>query len=211
MERRQKGIVTRTVKLHRTDIRRRAGIRVVSPARIILDFAARLLDKQLKRAIDEARLSPTVRLTLGQLRDVIDRYPEHSGAARLAWIIGHAQHEPDRSGNETEFDDFCEERGFPRALGNHVMYGVRMDRFFVDERLAVELDGWTTHSDALAAETKSEREATLLEHDIPTFTITRRRFERDPDGEERRLRGILERRRRELALRKRGEAAERAA
>jgi hypothetical protein len=195
-ERRQKGIVTRSVKLHPKDIRRHQGIRVVSPARIILDFAARLPDNQLKRAIDEARLSRTIRLTLGQLEDVIDRYPQHPGAQRLAWIIGRAQQEPDRSGYETGFDDFCEERGFPRPLGNRVMFGVRVDRFFEDEGVAVELDGWVTHSDALAAETKSEREAILLEHGIPTLTITRRRFERDPDREERRLRAILEQQRR---------------
>lgn len=198
-ERRQQGITTRIVRLHPKDIRRHHGIRVVSPARIVLDLAARLPDKQLKRAIDEARLSRTVRLTLGQLADVIARYPTHPGADRLAWIIGLAHAEPDRSGLETEFDDWLRAQGFPRPLGNRKIHGVRVDRYFVDERLALELDGWITHSDNLAFEDKSDREATLLEHDIPTLTITRRRFKEDPGREERRLRKILERRRRELA------------
>jgi hypothetical protein len=190
------GIDVRRVTLHRKDVRHHLGMRVASPARAALDLAARLPDKQLKRAIDELRLSPTARLTLNQLRDVVERYPRHPGAKRIRWFLGITQEEPNRSGYEDEFDDWCEQRGFPRPITNKVMFGVRVDKFFVDEQLAVELDGWTTHSDAFAAEDKSEREAILLEHDIPTLTITRRRFERDPDREERRLRSILELRRR---------------
>jgi hypothetical protein len=200
-DRRPRGVKTRRVKLHRKDVRRHLGMRVTSPARTALDLAARrrLTDKQLKRAIDEMRLSRTARLTLSQLSDVADRYPQHPGAKRLRWFIGQAQDEPDRSGDEAEFDEWLEQKGFPRALGNCVIHGVRVDRFFVDEGLAVELDGWTTHSDALALEDNSERDAILLDHGIETLRITRRRFKRDPDREERRLRRILERRRREKA------------
>jgi hypothetical protein len=197
--RRHKGITTRQLKLHYKDVRRHLGMRVTSPARTALDLAARLPDKPFKRAIDELRLSRTARLTLNQLRDVADRYPRHRGTKRLRWFIGQAQDEPDRSGYETEFDDFCEQRGLPRPVGNRVMWGVRVDRFFVEEWVAVELNGWITHSDALADDDRSEREAILLEHGIPTLTITRRRFKRDPDREERRLRRILDLHRRNKA------------
>jgi very-short-patch-repair endonuclease len=199
-ERRHKGINTRRVKLHPKDIRRHEGIRVTSPARTALDLAAHLPDKQLKRAIDEARMSPTARLTLNQLRGVVARYPHHPGAKRVRWFLGITQEEPNRSGYEDEFDEFCEERGFPRPVTNRVMHGYRIDKFFVDENVAVELDGWITHSDEFADDDNNEQEATLLEHGIPTLRIKRRRFEENPDREERRLRRILERRRRERGL-----------
>jgi hypothetical protein len=128
-ERRHKGINTRRVKLHPKDIRRHEGIRVTSPARTALDLAAHLPDKQLKRAIDEARMSPTARLTLNQLRDVVARYPHHPGAKRVRWFLGITQEEPNRSGYEDEFDEFCEERGFPRPRRlDHALGRVRRRR-----------------------------------------------------------------------------------
>lgn len=198
-ERHQKGITTRIVKLHPKDIRRHLGMRITSPARTVLDLAAHLPDKQLKRAIDEARMSPTARLTLSQLRDVVARYPRHPGAKKIRWFLGITQEEPNRSGFEDEFDEKRVERGFPRPVTNRVIYGFRVDKFFVRERVAVELDGRITHSDAFADEENGERDAVLLDHGIETLRIKRKRWKQDPDREMDRLARILARRGAEAA------------
>jgi uncharacterized protein DUF559 len=188
------GVKTRRVKLHPKDIRRHLGIRMTSPARTMLDLAAHLSDKELKRAIDQARLSPTARLTLNQLRDVVERYPRHAGAKNIRRFLGIAQDEPNRSGFEDEFDEKREQRGLPRPIGNRVIYGYRVDKYFVVERVAVELDG-PTHEDAFADQDDGERDATLLDHAIETLRIKRERWKQDPDREMDRLERILERRR----------------
>jgi very-short-patch-repair endonuclease len=201
--RQPKGINARRIKLDRKDIRRHLGMRITSPARAALDLAARLPDQQLKRAIDEARLSRTARLTLDQLRDVADRYPRHPGAKKLKAFIAAAPKEPNRSGFEDEFHDYAVEFDFPEYVTNRVMFGHRVDVYFVNERLALELDGWITHSDQYSHEENTDRDETLLEHRIPTVRITRKRYAQNRAGEAMRLHRILQNRRLELAAEQR--------
>jgi very-short-patch-repair endonuclease len=201
------GIDTRRVKLDPKDIRRQIGIRVTSPARTALDLAVQLPDQQFKRAVDQARLSRTARLTLGQLQDVVDRYPRHRGANRLREFVRTAPREPHRSGFEREFGGYAVEFEFPGYVTNRVMYGYRVDVYFVNERLAVELDGWITHSDQYSHEENTDRDETLLEHRIPTVRITRKRYEQNRAGEATRLHRILQNRRLELAAEQRRHAA----
>jgi very-short-patch-repair endonuclease len=205
-DRRPKGIKARRVKLDRRDIRRHLGIRMTSPARTVLDLAPRLSDSQLKRAIDEARLSRTARLTLAQLEDVADRYPRHRGAKRLKEFIRTAPKEPNRSEFEREFGDYAAAFEFPEYVTNRVMHGYRVDVYFVNERLALELDGWITHSDQYSHEDNTDRDETLLEHRIPTVRLTRKRYEQNRAREATRLLRILGNRRLELAA-ERGDAA----
>jgi very-short-patch-repair endonuclease len=205
-DRRPKGIKARRVKLDRRDIRRHLGIRMTSPARTVLDVAPRLSDSQLKRAIDEARLSRTARLTLAQLEDVADRYPRHRGAKRLKEFIRTAPKEPNRSEFEREFGDYAAAFEFPEYVTNRVMHGYRVDVYFVNERLALELDGWITHSDQYSHEDNTDRDETLLEHRIPTVRLTRKRYEQNRAREATRLLRILGNRRLELAA-ERGDAA----
>jgi hypothetical protein len=197
-ERHQKGIRTRIVRLHSKDVRWHLGMRITSPARTALDLAGHVPDKELKRAIDQMRLNRTARLTLNQLRDVVARYPRHPGAKTIKRFLGISQEEPNRSGFEAEFDDKCEQRGFPRPLTNRVMYGFRVDKYFVHERVAVELDG-PTHSDAFAEQDDSERDAVLLDHGIETLRIKRERWKQNRGREMDRLERILARRRRQRA------------
>jgi len=196
--RNQRGINTRRVKLHPRDVRWHLGMRVTSPARTALDLAAHLPDRQLKRAIDQMRLSRTARLTLDQLRDVVVRYPRHPGANNIKRFLGITQEEPNRSGFEHEFDERRERRGLPRPVTNRVMYGFRVDKYFAQERVAVELDG-PLHEDAFAEQDDGERDATLLEHGIETLRIKHKRWKQNPDREMDRLERILESRRRDRA------------
>src|SRR5206468_2282480 len=99
-----------------------------------------------------------------------------------------------------EFDDMCDQRDIPRPITNKVMFGYRIDKYFEKEGVAVELDGWITHSDQYAYEDNTERDAVLLDHGIVTLRITRKRWEEDPVREADRLERLLERRRRERAV-----------
>jgi hypothetical protein len=173
-------------------------MRVTSPARALLDLAARLPDNELKRAVNDARLDRDIRLTLAQLADVIARYPRHPGAKRLRWFVEKGPKNPSRSRFEDEFAEFCEQYGLPQPLTNEWLAGYRADAYFPDHGLVVELDGWDPHSDRESFEENRERDAAILDQlMIPTIRITRERYDTDPDREAARLHRILERRRRD--------------
>jgi hypothetical protein len=198
-DRKHPGIKSHVVKLHPKDVRKHLGMRITSPARTALDLAARLPDHQLKRAVNDARLDPDIRLTLAQLADVIERYPRHPGVKRLKWFVEKGPRNPTRSGYEDEFPEFCDKYDIPQAAINDVVAGIEIDAYYESERLAVELDGWESHSGRAAFERDRERDATLLdEMHIPTLRITKERYEADPGREAARLKRILEHRRREL-------------
>jgi hypothetical protein len=188
------GINTHRSKLHPKDVRKHLGMRITSPARTLLDLAARLPDDQLKRAVNDARLAK--RVTLDQLAQVIERYPRHPGAKRLKWFVEKGPKNPSRSGFEDEFAEFCEQYGLPKPLTNEWLAGYRTDAYFPDHGLVVELDGWNSHSDRASFEENRERDAAILDElMIPTIRITRERYETDPAREAARLHRILEWRR----------------
>lgn len=70
--------VHRARGLARTDLRVQLGIRVTSPARTMLDCALDLTERRLGRLVADARLQGL--LHLGQLVDMIGRFPYHPGA-----------------------------------------------------------------------------------------------------------------------------------
>jgi hypothetical protein len=81
-----KGIrVHRPRNLERRDIRTQFGIRVTSPARTMLDIAARRNDRQFRRDVNNALHS--VYLNKGALVDLLERHPRHPAASRLAWFV----------------------------------------------------------------------------------------------------------------------------
>src|SRR5207248_967302 len=75
-DRRPKGIKTHRVSgLLRRDIQTEQGIRVTSPARMLLDMAPRMRPRSIPRAINDARRGEI--LALYELTDVIRRFPLH--------------------------------------------------------------------------------------------------------------------------------------
>ncbi len=136
-------IVHHSSTLLKRDIRVVQGLRVTSPARTLLDTAHRLSPEQLTRAVNDLRLRDL--LTLGDLRDVLARNPTHRAVRLLRPHLEQAQREPTRSVLEDRFLPLLRRHGLPTPLINVHLCGVRVDAYFPDHQLVVELDGWGSH------------------------------------------------------------------
>jgi very-short-patch-repair endonuclease len=190
--RRRRGIrVHRTVLSHR-DIRVHLGVRVTSPARMLLDICPRLGDKTLTRAVNELRLER--HLNLADLAELLDRFPRNRGAKRLRLFL-QPPGGPTRSEFEDAFLEFLRRYGFPQPLVNTRVAGREVDAFFPVERVIVELDGYRFHSSRERFEQDRDGDAEMLAIGLATVRITWERMTRAPAREADRLLRILAARR----------------
>ena len=136
-------IVHHSSTLLKRDIKTVQGLRVTSPARTVLDAAGRLKPSQLTRAINDLRLRDL--LSIEELTDVITRNPTHPAATLLQPDLEFAQPEPTRSVLEDRFLPLLRKHGLPTPEINVHVAGYRVDAYFADQRLVVELDGWKQH------------------------------------------------------------------
>ena len=109
----------------------------------------RLTRNRLTRAVNDLR--HIHRLTVAQLRDVAARNPKHPGSARINDLIGSSQAEHTRSGLEDAFLRLTRRHGLPIPQINVHVAGFRVDAYFPDHGLIVELDGQITHGHDSAA------------------------------------------------------------
>jgi hypothetical protein len=189
-ERERPGITAhRCLSLKRRDVTRQHGVPTTSPERTALDVAPRLTNKQLTRAINDARLSGY--LHLAALQDVVARNPLHSGA-KLLRRFAEDPGNPTRSGFEDAFRAFCTQYGLPTPAINTWINGYEVDAYFPDHRLIVQLDGRRYHDDPQSFEEDRERDAEQLKYGVRTLRITDERFIASPDQEAARLQEILD-------------------
>lgn len=136
-------IVHRSRTLLMRDIRTVQGLRVTSPARTLLDTAERLRPRQLTRAVNDLRVRRL--LSLPDLVDVLQRNPYHRASSLLRPHLELAQPEPTRSELEDRFLPLLRSHDLPLPEINVHIAGHRVDAYFPDHRLIVELDGWNSH------------------------------------------------------------------
>jgi hypothetical protein len=180
--------VHRSTALARPDVRTHLGIRVTSPARTVLDVAPGLNDKQLRRVVREARLSPYMRDEA--LAEVVARFPRHPGASCLAPFTTTPDG-PTRSEFEDGFLAFCADHGLPRPRTNVRIAGHLVDAVFDAERVIFELDGYKFHGDRETFESDRDRDADTLLAGYVTVRITWKRMQNRPRREAERLLAIL--------------------
>jgi hypothetical protein len=183
-------------RLLRRDFRRENNIRVTSPARTLLDCAPLLSQKALARAVNEGLRRKLVRRS--DLADVVERFPHHRGAGRLAGFV-KMKGDPTRSGWEDDFPAFCRHFGLPEPVMAAKVAGWEVDALFPDEKLIVELDGWDFHSSRESFESDRERDASTLAAGHATVRMTWERMHEHAAREAARLHAILKQRRGEAA------------
>lgn len=133
----------RTARLDRADLRRRHGLALTSPARTIVDLAARVSSRELERVLADAVAS---RLASGpEVRAALARAPRRRGASALRELLAETP-KLTRSEAERDFLALIRSARLPLPQTN-----VRVGRFEVDclwreQRLVVEIDGFTYHS-----------------------------------------------------------------
>ena len=189
-DRRPTGIkVHRATGLTSRDFRTHRGIRMTSPARTILDCAPTLTERQLNRAVNDARR--TLRLRPGHLAEVIGRFPHHPGAKMLKRFT-EAKGGPTRSEWEDLFPAWCARYELPPPVMGGIVAGYEVDALFPEEKVIVELDSWEFHQDRSSFESDRDRDADTLAAGHETVRITWGRMTADEAG---RLHRILEQRR----------------
>ena len=162
----------RSSTLEAQDVTSHKGIPITTPARTLMDLAATLPYKPLRRAVREAQRKL---VTIAQLVDTLDRLGPRRGTANLTKILatGHA---PTRSELEDTVLDLILRAGFRhpdvnkpiRIQGQTIVPDFR----WPGEKLTIEADGAEWHDDRLTREDDAERQAILEAHGERVLRVT---------------------------------------
>lgn len=180
------GTRIRAINAHRAgaglaarDIRQRHGVPVTSAARTLLDLAAVLGAFDLQRAVDETFVANKV--TDGHLTDVLRRNPHHRGAAALRNLLAQeAEPALTRSAGERRMRRLMKAAGLPQPLSNVKMHGFKVDFYWPDHGLVVELDGEPFHSRRGAFERDHRKDQVLRRHGLQPLRITGAQLKHEP-------------------------------
>jgi very-short-patch-repair endonuclease len=182
--------VHRARSLDARDVRRVERIPVTSPARTILDLAARTEGLELERMIAEGIRRGLVRET--QLRELLGRSGGKRGAVALRDAVsGECGPAFTRSAAERMFLALVRSAGLPEPLVNAMVEGHEVDFLWPRHRLIVEIDGAAYHSDRAAFERDRLRDAELQAAGFRVIRVTWRQLTEDPRGTIGRLEKVL--------------------
>jgi very-short-patch-repair endonuclease len=154
--------IHRSVKLTAADVRVHDGLPVTSPARTLLDVAATLPDRDVERLLDEALFARRI-ARRSEVVDVLKRAGHHPGRGRLARLIGtHAGSTDTESKPEEALYRLILAAGLPRPKLQVSILDYRLDFYWPELRLAVEVDAYGTHGSPARFEADRRRDARLL-------------------------------------------------
>jgi hypothetical protein len=143
------------------------GIPVTTVSRTLFDLAAVLRVDAVEQAL---RQSERLRLhDAFSLDDLLSRYPRHRGNRTIRECLRRRRDLPEgvtREALEARFLAFLAQYGLPRprlnawiTLGSH---RYQVDCLWPEQRVAVELDGYETHSTWSAFQSDRDRDRRLL-------------------------------------------------
>jgi very-short-patch-repair endonuclease len=174
-------VTTKTVRAHRgirvhrsqrIDATHHKGIPITTPARTLIDLAATLDYRALRRAVREAQRNLT---TIPQILTTLDHLGPRPGITNLTNILatGHA---PTRSELEDAVLDLLLNAGFQhpdintpiRRQGRTLIPDFR----WPNQQLVIEADGAEWHDDRLTREDDAEKQAILEAHGERVLRIT---------------------------------------
>jgi hypothetical protein len=139
-------LVHRSRHLARADTVSVAGLVVTTPGRTLVDLAARLRERSLRRAVREALRVKAV--TGPELREALDRHRGRRGVAVLRLAVDEYHDQPmgrTRSDAEAIALALLAEAGVEAPAINVLIAGEEADLSWRDRRLIVELDGPDFH------------------------------------------------------------------
>jgi hypothetical protein len=155
------------------------GIAVTALPRTLLDQAARVRSKHLRRMLQRAEELGL--FDLGPVDSVLARNAGHAGRGPLRLAIDlYRPPRFSRSGLERDFLAAAERAGLPRPITGWTMLGYELDVYWPDHRFAVELDVFETHGSRASFEADRLRDENLKLAGIELIRVTGRRFDREP-------------------------------
>ncbi len=166
------------------------GIPVTSVARTLLDQAAVLDERRLRKLLQ--RSEEGKRFDLAAVHDVLERNKGHRGFRPLHGALAIYEPPPfTRSDFELGFYEAVVAAGLQTPRVNFNVAGMELDVYWPDHRLAVELDLYETHGTRHSFEEDRIRREELLLVGVEVMNVTGTRFAREPDVVLRRLRALL--------------------
>jgi len=156
------------------------GIPVTGAARTVLDLAAALDVRDLRWAVEEARIRRLARTR--DLEAVLGRYPRRRGAASLRAVLTSLSATPQltRSKAERLLLDLIRDARLPSPLTNVRLEGWEVDLLWRTQRLVVEMDGFETHRTREAFERDRRRDGVLQAAGFRVIRLTWRRVTDEP-------------------------------
>lgn len=173
--------IHRSATLTPADIRLHENLPLTSPARTLLDIAAHLPDRDLERILDEAMFALRIVRT-AEIRDVLSRAGGHPGRGRLARTASeHTSSTRTESPPEEQMLLLIRAGDLPDPELQANVLGYRLDFYWPQLRLAVEVDSYGTHGSRTRFESDRRRDARLLtELGILVIRFTTRAIEERP-------------------------------
>jgi very-short-patch-repair endonuclease len=169
-ERRVRGVTTRRSRgIGSADATTWRRIPVTSVARTLVDLAALLSTAELTRACHEAGVRHGT--TPAQVEAVLARRPKSPGAAKLRQIM-RGEVRVTLSKLEAAFLEVLRDAGLALPQTNRSHGGRRVDCYWPEQRLVVELDGYRYHHSRHAWEQdrRREREARARGEEFRRYT-----------------------------------------
>ena len=171
------GLKIHRAQLHPSDITRRHGIPVTSPARTLLDLAATEPAAEVDRALNEARILRLV--SDASLNEQFSRYPRHRGTAAFR-KAAQAERGFTRSSAERRLKALVAKAALPRPETNVRLEGYEVDAMWREQRLLVEIDGFATHGTRKSFEEDRLRDQVLIAKGWRVLRITWRQLTSEP-------------------------------
>jgi very-short-patch-repair endonuclease len=167
--------------LSMTEVRRRHGLPLTSPARTLLDLAEAVPLDDLEQAVAEARRSGLVRD--GELDAQLERSPGRHGVKPLrALLKQEAGPAFTRSTAEKRLLALLRRARLMAPRCNVVLCGHEVDFFWDEAKLVVEFDSWEFHHSRAAFENDRRRDADLQLAGYVVLRITWRRLVGEPEA-----------------------------
>lgn len=152
----------RARRFDRADVRIVSRIPVTCVARTIADLAGLVKSADLEAALDKALLRGLV-TTYGLRTYVDDRgLRHHPGVGTLMRLVADRSAGVPEGELERRFLEILRKRGLPEPARQHREGRRRIDFAYIDERIAIELDGYASHGSKTAFESDRLRQNELV-------------------------------------------------
>jgi very-short-patch-repair endonuclease len=174
------------VRVHQTrflptaDVTRTAGIAVTTIERTAVDMAGRLDRRQMEHFLVEADRAGHLRWAT--LAKVLERPGGRKGIGRLRLVASRVDPRMRETRSTTEIDFFalCRDWGLSLPQVNVLVEGYLVDFHWPGERLIVETDSYSFHSDRIAFERDRKSTVVLSAAGYLVHRFTRQMVEDEP-------------------------------
>lgn len=182
--------VRRARRIADEDVLMRSGLRVTSPARTLVDLAAVLGERGLRRAVNEALVAGLA--DEGDLQAALVRSPGRRGGPRVRRLLAET-YGPSitRSEAERRLLELLALAGLSTPETNVKVGGYEVDVLWRAERLVVEVDGYAFHGTRTAFERDRLRDAELQASGLAVLRVTWRQIVDTPETTVARIARVL--------------------